>query len=352
MKLSGSNEMRRLGGLGSYATALTVVVVYLLTMTATSALDTTSTRFTSHPAETTVPTFTTTLGNSRLSVGSVESFLGKKLVDPATSIFVSDRQDDESSEENMARYFFFNSNVGAFNTSVSFTIPLFSFSMPDFSGSLLNDLGINTLFSLACLGILFFGGLALLPFIFAYYGAGTLLPFFGGRSLNESPLFAAWAPAFDGLLSSSSESLTNSAAAVEAAIAKFAAILGDQCAKRTVCEAHASAKKVDAGEEDSAYNEILANPLARPIRQETAEHYYSKSAIVAIESFRTLSTTCHHHRYEIDYSNSSTCKVVDRAPLLTDYAVLTDSPDHLLLDSAPNLGPLISRWEITKFENC
>jgi hypothetical protein len=26
--------------------------------------------------------------------------------------------------------------------------------------------------------------------------------------------------------------------------------------------------------------------------------------------------------------------------------------DHLLLDSAPNLGPLISRWEINKFENC
>jgi hypothetical protein len=27
-------------------------------------------------------------------------------------------------------------------------------------------------------------------------------------------------------------------------------------------------------------------------------------------------------------------------------------PDHLLLDSVPNLGPLISRWEINKFENC
>jgi hypothetical protein len=26
-------------------------------------------------------------------------------------------------------------------------------------------------------------------------------------------------------------------------------------------------------------------------------------------------------------------------------------PDHLLLDSAPNVGPLISRWEINKFEN-
>jgi hypothetical protein len=27
-------------------------------------------------------------------------------------------------------------------------------------------------------------------------------------------------------------------------------------------------------------------------------------------------------------------------------------PDHLLLDSAPNLGPLIYSWEINKFENC
>ncbi len=25
--------------------------------------------------------------------------------------------------------------------------------------------------------------------------------------------------------------------------------------------------------------------------------------------------------------------------------------DHLLLDSAPNTGPLISRWELDKFKN-
>jgi hypothetical protein len=30
----------------------------------------------------------------------------------------------------------------------------------------------------------------------------------------------------------------------------------------------------------------------------------------------------------------------------------TIPPDHQLLDSAPNLGPLISRWEINKLENC
>jgi hypothetical protein len=29
-----------------------------------------------------------------------------------------------------------------------------------------------------------------------------------------------------------------------------------------------------------------------------------------------------------------------------------NTPDHLLLDSAPNLGPLISRWKINKFESC
>ncbi len=28
------------------------------------------------------------------------------------------------------------------------------------------------------------------------------------------------------------------------------------------------------------------------------------------------------------------------------------TPNHLLLDTAPNLGPLISPWEINKFENC
>ncbi len=32
--------------------------------------------------------------------------------------------------------------------------------------------------------------------------------------------------------------------------------------------------------------------------------------------------------------------------------VLMLPPDHLLLDSAPNIGPLISRWELDKFKNC
>jgi hypothetical protein len=27
-------------------------------------------------------------------------------------------------------------------------------------------------------------------------------------------------------------------------------------------------------------------------------------------------------------------------------------PDHLLLDRSPNIGPLISRWELDKFKNC
>ncbi len=28
------------------------------------------------------------------------------------------------------------------------------------------------------------------------------------------------------------------------------------------------------------------------------------------------------------------------------------TPDHLLLDESPNIGPLISRWELDKFKNC
>jgi hypothetical protein len=27
-------------------------------------------------------------------------------------------------------------------------------------------------------------------------------------------------------------------------------------------------------------------------------------------------------------------------------------PDHLLLDRSPNIGPLISRWELDNFKNC
>ncbi len=39
---------------------------------------------------------------------------------------------------------------------------------------------------------------------------------------------------------------------------------------------------------------------------------------------------------------------------LFPHAPISDggTPDHLLLDSAPNLGPLIPRWEVNKFENC
>jgi hypothetical protein len=32
--------------------------------------------------------------------------------------------------------------------------------------------------------------------------------------------------------------------------------------------------------------------------------------------------------------------------------VKTCTPNHLLLDSAPNVWSLISRWEINKLENC
>ncbi len=32
--------------------------------------------------------------------------------------------------------------------------------------------------------------------------------------------------------------------------------------------------------------------------------------------------------------------------------ILELPPDHLLLDSAPNFGPLISRWDLDKFKNC
>ncbi len=31
---------------------------------------------------------------------------------------------------------------------------------------------------------------------------------------------------------------------------------------------------------------------------------------------------------------------------------MNPSHDHLLLDSAPNIGPLISHWELDKFRNC
>jgi hypothetical protein len=43
---------------------------------------------------------------------------------------------------------------------------------------------------------------------------------------------------------------------------------------------------------------------------------------------------------------------IDEIFLLICTCMNLTTPDHLLWDSAPNLGPLISRWEINKFENC
>ncbi len=34
----------------------------------------------------------------------------------------------------------------------------------------------------------------------------------------------------------------------------------------------------------------------------------------------------------------------------TEFANIT--PDHLLLDRSPNIGPLISHWELDEFKNC
>jgi hypothetical protein len=38
-----------------------------------------------------------------------------------------------------------------------------------------------------------------------------------------------------------------------------------------------------------------------------------------------------------------------RSAQIKNYPCYTCTPGHLLLDSAPNLGPPISRWEIKKF---
>ncbi len=38
--------------------------------------------------------------------------------------------------------------------------------------------------------------------------------------------------------------------------------------------------------------------------------------------------------------------------LLLSILCARSTPDHLLLDRSPNIGPLISRWELDKFRNC
>jgi hypothetical protein len=49
-----------------------------------------------------------------------------------------------------------------------------------------------------------------------------------------------------------------------------------------------------------------------------------------------------HVSWELHFENHLPCQL----------RTLFLPPNHLLLDSAPNPGPLISRWEINKFESC
>ncbi len=46
-------------------------------------------------------------------------------------------------------------------------------------------------------------------------------------------------------------------------------------------------------------------------------------------------------------SNLRTSKLLTKRPSIIQYI-----PNHQLLDRSPNIGPLISRWELDKFKNC
>ncbi len=76
-----------------------------------------------------------------------------------------------------------------------------------------------------------------------------------------------------------------------------------------------------------------------------------KVASHAIDSLTRLK-----HKLSLSLSTSSVqiwCFLPLSVQLL--YALLYASyipPDHLLLDRSPNIGPLISRWELDKFQNC
>jgi hypothetical protein len=73
-----------------------------------------------------------------------------------------------------------------------------------------------------------------------------------------------------------------------------------------------------------------------------------------------------HLAAEVHHVNASAVVVLDFAPVDLQVVRLASSwkrvntfrllkvlhPDHLVLDRSPNIGPLISRWELDKFNNC
>ncbi len=62
---------------------------------------------------------------------------------------------------------------------------------------------------------------------------------------------------------------------------------------------------------------------------------------------------CYHQKafYRKNERNKSSRKTFNFANFVL-YMFARIPPDHLLLDRYPNIGPLISRWELDNFKNC
>ncbi len=82
--------------------------------------------------------------------------------------------------------------------------------------------------------------------------------------------------------------------------------------------------------------------------RQTGPHwsFWNKS----LSGFREIDISCFCHSVQ----GEQYLKGATRRPFVFYFQTKTSQlpPNHLLLDRSPNIGPLISRWELDKFKNC
>jgi hypothetical protein len=74
------------------------------------------------------------------------------------------------------------------------------------------------------------------------------------------------------------------------------------------------------------------------------------SAVVQVPSIVFI--FCHAHAFKIQHYFDMQLREICFSPASFAELLIYCTPDYLLLDRSPNIGPLISRWELDKLKNC
>jgi len=119
--------------------------------------------------------------------------------------------------------------ANAFNTSIAFTIPLFSFTLPQGGeGSIFQTLESQAVTVLATLAFLVLGSIAILPSLYSLFGLST-----SGRSYNG----------MDNEIGGEGGIAEYIVSFIENSLDNLPNTNGEDCVKRSICEAHDEPQK-------------------------------------------------------------------------------------------------------------